>query len=264
MARQQIVTLTTDFGMQGPYVGAMKGVILGICPRAQIIDITHDVAAHDLLAASFVLAQFVPYYPPGTVHVVVVDPGVGTRRSILAAKYAQQIVIFPDNGVITMLERVLPLTEIRVCSNTRYIPAEVSGTFHGRDIMAPLAGRILNGLSISVLGPRPGTYKLFDLNEPRVEDNRLIGEVMQVDRFGNLMTNIPASMLRQVAGKPDAVKTICNDKDAGPLAHSYGFVGPGTPLVVFNSMDMLEVAVNQGRADEFFDASVGSPVVVIG
>jgi len=264
MARQQIATLTTDFGMQGPYVGAMKGVILQICPQAQIIDITHDIPSHDLLAAAFVLAQSLSYYPPGTVHVVVVDPGVGTDRAILAADYADQIVIFPDNGVITLVERLLPLKEIRVCCNTQYVPSEVSGTFHGRDIMAPLAGRILNGLSISVLGPRPGTYKLFDLPEPTAEEDRITGQVMQIDKFGNLMTNIPGPLLRQVAGRLDAVRTTCGDKDAGPLARSYGFVEPGTPLVVFNSMDMVEVAVNQGRADEFFDAEVGTQVVVIG
>jgi len=264
MARQHIATLTTDFGMQGPYVGAMKGVILQMCPRAQIVDITHDIPSHDLLAAAFVLAQSVPYYPPGTVHVVVVDPGVGTDRSILAATYADQTVIFPDNGVITLVERMLPLRDIRVCRNTRYVPAEVSGTFHGRDIMAPLAGRILNGLNISVLGPRPGTYKLFDLPEPTVEENRITGQVMQTDKFGNLMTNIPGTLLRQTAGRLDTVKTTCGDKDAGPLAKSYGFVEPGTPLVVFNSMDMVEIAVNQKRADEFFDAEVGTPVVIIG
>jgi len=262
MARPQIVTLMTDFGTAGPFVAAMKGVILRICPRAEIIDISHEIPAHDLLAGALVLARAVPHFPPNTVHIVVVDPGVGTNRAILVGKFGDQTVIFPDNGVISLLERALPLGDIRICRNLPQSPNYISNTFHGRDIMAPLAAQILNGLNISTLGPRPATYKLFELPNPTVEDNRITGQVMYVDRFGNLITNISGELARQVGGRLLNVTTICNGKNAGPLTTAYGFVEKNSPLVLFNSTDMIELAVNQGRAVDLLEAEVGSPVVM--
>jgi len=263
MARMQIATLLTDFGASGPFVAAMKGVILQVCPRAQIVDISHDIPPHDLLAGALVLARSVPHFPPDTVHVAVVDPGVGTNRAILVGRYGNQTVIFPDNGIISLVERTLPLRDIRLCRNVGNLPQFISSTFHGRDIMAPLAGQILNGLNISTLGPRPATYKLFDLPTPTVEENRITGQVMYVDRFGNLTTNISGELARQLGGRLEAVTTTCNDKNAGPLVKTYGFVEPDRPLVVFNSTDMIEIAVNQGRADELFEAEVGTPVIMV-
>ena len=263
MARPQIVTLLTDFGTAGPFVAAMKGVILRVCPRAQIIDISHEIPAHDLLAGALVLARSAPHFPPETVHVVVVDPGVGTNRAILAARYGDQTIIFPDNGVISLLERVLPLQDIRICSNLPQTPRYISNTFHGRDIMAPLTGQILNGLNIATLGPRPATYKQFELPGPTVEENRITGQVMYIDRFGNLITNISGELARHIGGRLLHVETACNDKDAGPLVAAYGFVDINSPLVLFNSTDMIEIAVNQGRASELCEAEVGSPVVMV-
>jgi hypothetical protein len=241
----------------------MKGMILQVCPRAQIIDISHDIPPHDLLAGAMVLARSVPYFPPGTVHVAVVDPGVGTNRAILVGKYGDQTVIFPDNGIISLVERTLPLQDIRLCRNIRNLPEYISSTFHGRDIMAPLAGQILNGLNISTLGPRPATYKLFELPTPTVEGNRITGQVMYVDRFGNLTTNISGELARHVGGRLLTVTTTCNDKNAGPLVKTYGSVEPDRPLVLFNSTDMIELAVNQNRADGIFQAEVGTPVTMV-
>jgi len=263
MARMQIATLLTDFGTAGPFVAAMKGVILQVCPRARIVDITHDIPPHDLLAGALVLARSIPHFPPGTVHVAVVDPGVGTNRAILVGRYGNQTVIFPDNGIISLVERTLPLRDIRLCRNLPNLPQFISSTFHGRDIMAPLAGEILNGLNVSALGPRPATYKLFDLPTPAVEDNRITGQVMYIDRFGNLTSNISGELARHVGGRMKTVNTTCNAKNAGPLVKTYGFVDIGQPLVVFNSTDMIEIAVNQGRADELFDAEVGTPVIMV-
>jgi len=263
MAKTHIVTLLTDFGTAGPFVAAMKGVILQACPRAKIIDISHEIPAHDLLAGALVLARSAPHFPDNTVHVVVVDPGVGTNRAILAGRYGQQIVIFPDNGIISLLEHVLPLQDIRVCSNLPKAPRYISNTFHGRDIMAPLAAQILNGLNPSTLGPRPTTYKLFELPNPTVEQNRITGQVMYIDRFGNLITNISGELARQVGGRVLNVTTTCNERSTGPVVSTYGFVDKGKPLILFNSTDMIEIAVNQGRAVDMFDAVVGSPVVMI-
>ena len=263
MARTQLVTLLTDFGTAGPFVAAMKGVILKVCPRAQIIDISHDIPAHDLLAGALVLARSAPYFPPNTVHLAVVDPGVGTKRAILAGRYGDQTLIFPDNGIISLVERVLPLKDIRICRNLPSTPGYVSNTFHGRDIMAPLAGHILNGLNIMTLGPRPATYKLFELPVPNVDGNRITGQIIYVDRFGNLTTNISGELARHVGGRLIGVTTTCNDKDAGAMVNAYAFADPGKPLVVFNSTDMIEIAVNQGRAEDYFKAKVGSPVVMV-
>lgn len=263
MARPQIATLLTDFGTAGPFAGAMKGAILKVCPRANIIDITHDIPPHDLLAGALVLARSVPHFPPGTVHVAVVDPGVGTRRVILAGKYGDQTVIFPDNGIISLLELALPLQDIRICQNMPAAPNFVSNTFHGRDIMAPLAGHFLNGLNIATLGPRPATYKHFELPAPAVENNVITGQVIYVDNFGNLTTNISGELARHVGGRLQNVTTTCNGKDAGPVMSTYGLVEHDKSLVVFNSNDMIEIAVNQGRADKRFNAEFGTPVVMV-
>ena len=241
----------------------MKGVILQVCPRANIIDISHDIPAYDLLAGAMVLARSAPHFPPGTVHLVVVDPGVGTDRAILAGRYGGHTVIFPDNGIISLLELVMPLQDIRICRNLPANPKFISNTFHGRDIMAPLAGHVLNGLDIETLGPRPATYKLFELPAPIVHNNTITGQIIYVDRFGNLTTNISGEIARQVGGRLLHVKTTCNEKDAGAMMVSYAFAEPGAPLVVFNSTDMIEIAINQGRAADYFDAKVGSPVTMV-
>ncbi|MCP4376487.1 MAG: SAM-dependent chlorinase/fluorinase [bacterium] len=263
MAKAPIVTLMTDFGTAGPFVAAMKGAILRSCPRAQIVDISHEIPPHDLLNGALVLARSIPHFPAETVHLAVVDPGVGTNRAILAARYGHQKVIFPDNGITSLLERVLPLQDIRICRNLPDLPGFISNTFHGRDIMAPLAGAILNGLNISTLGPRPATYKLFELPNPSVDGHCITGQVMYVDQFGNLATNISGELARQIGGNLRTVTTTCGVQNAGPLLSTYAMVEIGKPLVVFNSTDMVEIAVNQGRANELFNAEVGTPVTMV-
>ena len=265
MARQlPLVTLLTDFGTRGPYVAAMKGAILRICPRAQVVDISHEIPAHDVVTAAFVLAQAAPQFPPQTLHVVVVDPGVGTDRTILAARLAEQHFLMPDNGAITMVQETMPLLALHACRNTRYVPDRASATFHGRDIFAPVAGHILNGLNIADLGPRPDTYRLFDLPEPGAGENQITGEVIYVDHFGNLVTNIPESLVAGTFSDPTSLTASCNGHQVGAMAGAYAFVDMGEGLAIFNSMGLVELAVNQGRADEFFEARVGAAVKLSG
>lgn len=265
MPRQMIATLLTDFGTRDPYAAAMKGVLLGVCPDARIIDISHDVEPHDIQGAAFVLAQAAPCFPPGTVHVVVVDPGVGTSREILAARLGGQYFVFPDNGVITFVQEVLPMEEIAIVRDRRFFRTDApSATFHGRDILAPVAGHILRGLDIRRLGQRPQTYKLLDLPAVREEPDELLGEVRYVDRFGNLVTNITAAMIRRRWDAPERSRVRCGQRDIGPLRGAYAAGEAGEPLAVVNSMGLLEIAVREGRAADVLQAGLRTAVRVVG
>lgn len=264
MAKQPLVTLLTDFGASDPYVAAMKGVILSQCPRARLVDISHQVPPHDILAGAMVLAEAAPYFPPETVHVVVVDPGVGTDRRILAGKFGGQRFLFPDNGVISVVAETMPLEDLVVVRNTDFFqPGGPSRTFQGRDVFAPLAAQLLNGLDVRRLGPQPDTYKLLELPVPRQGDDGIIGEIMYVDHFGNLISNITRRDVESLWDDPAVVRVDCNGRRIGPLHGTYGFVEAGGLLALFNSMNRLEVAVNQGRACDVLGATKGAEVRVV-
>jgi len=264
VAKIKIITLTTDFGRADPYVGAMKGVILSMCPAARIVDISHDVRPQDVLAGAFVLAEAAPYFPEGTLHVVVVDPSVGTDRGILAARFDKQVFLFPDNGVITLVAQRMPLTGIFSVRNTRYLPPVApSRTFHGRDIFAPVAAHLLNGLDIAKLGPQPDAYKLFDIPPVEQRENEIVGEVIYVDRFGNLISNIHESVVRGRYAALERMRVFCGGQDVGPLQGAYAFVDPGQPLALFNSMGYVEVAVNRRSAREVLGQDLGAEVRIL-
>ncbi len=264
MAKQRVITLLTDFGWAGPYVSEMKGVILSMLPQVALVDITHNISPGDVLAGAFVLRQVVPHFPPGTVHCVVVDPGVGTQRRILAGRYAAQVVLFPDNGVISLVNEGLPLEEIVVVGDERYFLGEGTlSTFQGRDVIAPVAARVCAGLPLRALGASPQTFKVLELPKPRVdEDGALVGEVLYVDDFGNLISNIPARLLGESFGQLLDLEVSCNGRRVGAVQPAYGFVAPGLPLALINSMNMLEVAVNRGRACDEFQTGSGAKVRV--
>ena len=275
MAEAHLVTLLTDFGTSSPYVAAMKGVILRACATAQIVDLCHHVPAHDVLAGAFILGQAAPYFPPETLHVVVVDPGVGTDRAILAGRFGGQTFCFPDNGVITLIAEAMPLEEIACVQEAAGIaasqepagsalpaaaPQGVSPTFHGRDIFAPLAGRLLNGQPIGELGPPPQTYKLLEIPRPRQVGEGIVGQVIFVDGFGNLVSNIPAGLIDERGLQAEDAEVYCGATPVGRIRLTYGSVPVGRPLAVANSMGLVEIAVNQGRACEAFSAGVGAQV----
>jgi hypothetical protein len=262
MAKRRLMTLLTDFGTRDPYVAAMKGVVLQGCPAAEFVDISHDVPPHDVLAAALILGHSAPFFPPDTLHVVVVDPEVGTRRWILAGRFGGQTFLFPDNGVISVVSAKMPLEALAIVRSTQHLPGlRPSATFHGRDIFAPVAAMILNGLDIHRLGPPPDTYKLLDIPVPSRHGEGVTGQVIYVDRFGNLISNIPERIVRE-RFDPDLVRVTCAGRDVGALHVSYGFVPKGAPLALLNSMGLVEVAVNQGRACETFNAGVGAEVTI--
>lgn len=262
MAGHGIVTLLTDFGTRGPYVAAMKGALLRHCPAARIVDICHDIDAHDVLQASFVLAQAAGHFPAGTLHVVVVDPGVGTDREIIAATFGSQTYLFPDNGVITMVAETQPLRAMAAARDRKYFPPEsaISSTFHGRDLFAPLAGHLVRGASVTDLGPTPQSYKLIDASKPHYHDDEIVGSIVYVDRFGNLISNITARAMAQRWPDHNDVEVLCDGRTVGPPRATYGQAGRGQLLALVNSMGLVEVAANAARACDVLAAGVGSEV----
>jgi len=265
MAKSLLVTLLTDFGTQDPYVAAMKGTILSIYPGAQIVDLCHEVPAHNILAAAFILAECAPTFPADTLHVVVVDPGVGTRRTILFGQFGAHQYLFPDNGIITFIAQRHPLRALVTVRNVDFVPPQdVSATFHGRDLFAPVAAHLLKGLDFHRLGPQPQSYKLIEIPQPRMHEGALLGEVIYIDRFGNLVTNIPADTVRTHWPSLDRLRVSCTGRDVGAVQGTYGLAKEGELLALFNSMGLLEVAVNQGRACDELNARLGTEVRVVG
>lgn len=263
MAKQTIVTLLTDFGTQDGYVASMKAVLLSMAPAVRVVDITHEIRLNDILGASFVLNQVVDYFPAGTIHVAVVDPGVGTDRRILAARYSGQTVIAPDNGLVTLVDQRLGLEAIVSVRNERYfLTSRVGRTFDGRDIMIPVAAALATGTRLNQLGPPPDTYKLLDLPAPRVEDSTIIGHIVHIDRFGNCVTNIRRQMIEQVVHSTARAEIFIGPRSIGPLRGAFAHVSEGEPLALLDSIDMLEIAVNCGRASDLLHLRVGDEIQV--
>jgi S-adenosylmethionine hydrolase len=253
-----LVTLLTDFGTRDGYVGAMKGMMLSIEPSVRCIDITHDITPHRVDEAAFVVSTSGPSFPSGTVHVVVVDPGVGSSRRPLAAYAQDQYFIAPDNGVLTdILVGYRP--EVRTIDNPAYIADSVSSTFHGRDIFAPVAAHLVHGISFDELGPIIDNW--HRLERPRVRKargGRLVGKVVHVDRFGNIVTNLrPKDVTLLAEGK--AVLRI-GGITIHRLSTSYSDVMVGEILGLFGSSGRLEISVNKGRANDILQEGVGSKV----
>lgn len=255
------VTLTTDFGTAGPYVGAMKGVILSHCPDVQLVDITHDIPPQNIRLGALILADATPYFPPGTIHIAVVDPGVGTERALVYAEIGSQRYLAPDNGLLTLVYRRGPVGRIfRLTEKTLWRP-EVSHTFHGRDILAPVAGRLAAGLNPTSLGPPMNSLRLLDWPEPVWEEGQLRGQVVAVDNFGNLITNIDKQHLSGVQLGPRTEVSIANKVILG-ISRTYGDHPPGRLIALFGSAGRLEVAIVCGNAARTLNVAVDTPVIL--
>jgi hypothetical protein len=253
-----IITLTTDFGEGSSYVAAMKGVILDINAAARIVDLSHQIPPQDLRYTAFFLASAIPYFPFGAIHVVVVDPGVGTERAILHVEVNGHRLLVPDNGCWTTLAcepapRVIRLTE------PRYWREPVSATFHGRDVCAPVAGHLSLGLDPAKLGSVANDWVRLSLPSPRREANSVYGEVLFVDRFGNLITNIPAAQLPPPT-QPFGVQI--GNVEVTRRVQSYGQAEPAALVALVSSAGLLEIAINQGNAADRLAIGVGAPVRV--
>ncbi|MGA2255867.1 MAG: SAM-dependent chlorinase/fluorinase [Thermoguttaceae bacterium] len=256
-----IITLTTDFGTGSPYVATMKGVILSLNPAVMIVDISHAVGAQDVARGALVLEDTTPWFPDGTIHVAVVDPGVGTARSILYARIGSQQYIAPDNGLLgRLMARAKPSMVLRL-TEQEYWLAEVSHTFHGRDIMAPVAARLSLGLDPRRLGPAAGQLDQLDLPLPQVVEEKVRGEVISIDSFGNLITNIAYDLL---AGKPNDSRAcvVCGIYETFGIYHTYGEQAPGMLVALIGSAGRLELAIVGDNAAARMGVSIGTPVVV--
>lgn len=257
----RVITLLTDFGTQDAYVGIMKGVILCINPAARIVDLTHAVRPQDVRTAALVLRRAVPFFPPDTIHVVVVDPGVGSARRPLLIETEHGMLLGPDNGVLAPAASVLQRRVIRDIQNEHYFRHPVSHTFHGRDIFAPVAAHLARGVAAADLGPAVDAMVELALPTPRCTPTAVAGEVVLVDRFGNLITNLDADTLARFPAQEVSV-SIGGSRVAG-LVSAYAAVGEGMPLAIVGSWDVLEIAVRNGSAAEMFAAGPGTPVSVV-
>ncbi len=260
MARP-IVALLTDFGTTDHYVGAMKGVVLGICPEAAVVDISHDVPAHDVLTAGLELAAAYRYFPAGTVFLVVVDPGVGSSRRGLAAEAGDYRFVAPDNGVLTAVFQETPPKRVVELTERRYARPTVSRTFEGRDRFAPGAAWLAKGVQLPALGRPLTDYSSIGIPTPETSDGRIAGEVLRVDAFGNLITNIGRRAF-DVLCRGGAIRIEVGGEDIGRLVETYADIGPDEVCALFGSTDCLEFAANSASAAVRLSVERGARVIV--
>ena len=251
-----LVTLTTDFGLSDQYVGVMKGVILGICPRAQIVDISHNVKPFQIAEAAYVIAQAYREFPRKTVHVVVVDPGVGTSRRPLLMEAAEQYFVAPDNGALAMVY-AREKCKVRVISNHKYFRQPVSATFHGRDIFAPVAAHVAAGERPSRMGRIIEDYVRSGFERPqRTGEQTWTGQVLHIDRFGNIVTNFRATDFPALKN----FSLILGSHQVRVLARNYAQCGAGELFAIEGSSGYLEISVNQGSVAERIGCQSGAVV----
>jgi hypothetical protein len=266
LARTSIITLTTDFGLNDHFVGAMKGVILDLAPDAQIIDINHSVQAFDVLDGALTISQAYSYYPSGTVHMVIVDPGVGTaRRPILLTGDRHQFVA-PDNGVLSLIYDREERLSVRHITAEHYFLQPRSSTFHARDIFSPVAAYLAKGVDPDRFGDEITDYVRFNAPRPKPVDERTLrGVVLKVDRFGNLITNItPLDLPALFEPTVPAFKiTVGSKGQANRMCTSYAEGTPGEVFGILGSMGYLELAANRGSAFQLVGAGKGSEVNVV-
>ena len=262
-----VITLTTDFGLVDEYVGVMKGVMLSIHPQADIVDISHEIAPQNIHQAAFMLASAYPYFSAGTIHVVVVDPGVGTHRRIVCLQKKGYRFLAPDNGVLTRVLDQGPVDSAWWVENPAYWMDDVSQTFHGRDIFAPVAAHLSKGLESHHLGRELDPTTLIRLPDmvPGINENGDIkGCIVTVDRFGNLITNIDAKLISEMNTghkSKNLILEVAGQSISG-LSLNYDAQREGHPLVLVNSRGYLEIAVNKGSATDIFKVGMGEPVKV--
>lgn len=256
-----IITLTTDFGTSDHLVGTMKGVILNINPAARIVDLNHHVTPFDVLDGALSIANAYRYFPPRTIHVVIVDPGVGTSRRPLLVSGEKQYFIAPDNGVLSMIfESESCLT--RHITSEHYFLNPVSPTFHGRDIFAPTAAWLSKTFQIEAFGEEISDPMRFSVPKAKPAGQAVKGIVLRVDAFGNLMTNLKAEDVPATVVESGAIKISVGGKEIRKFVQTFGLGTPGEPIAIFGSAGYLEIAVNRGSAARTLGANRGAEVTL--
>lgn len=256
-----LITLLTDFGPKDEYAACLKGVILGINPAVTLVDLTHEVPPQDIRVGAFILAAAAPFFPPGTIHLAVVDPGVGTGRRGLAARARGQFWVGPDNGLFHLIFSGQTDFDMVCLENTAYFLPQVSATFHGRDIFAPVAAHLSLGVALERLGSALTDPVRLPWPEPVFATDLVLGEIIQIDAFGNLVSNIEAdSLLSWLAGKRFRLRV--GSVTLTGLHHTYGEAAPGELLALVGSRGYLEIACARGNAARQLHGKVGLPLEI--
>ena len=265
MANRPLITLTTDFGLNDHFVGTMKGVILDIVPEAEIVDICHAVQAFDVLDGALAIAQAYSYFPNGTVHLVVVDPGVGTARRPILLSTGRHYFVAPDNGVLSLVygreERLL----VRHINAEHYYRQPVSTTFHARDIFAPVTAYLAKGVEAAKFGEEISDFVRFNAPKPKpVDAQTLRGVVLKVDRFGNMVTNFtPQDVPALFQAEPPAFKILVGKREISEIRSNYAEGAPNAVFGILGSMGYLEIAANRAAAAQIIGVGKGSEVNIV-
>jgi len=260
-----IITLTTDFGLSDPYVAMMKGVILSINPSARLVDVTHQIGTGSISQAALLIRETFPYFPEGTVHLTVVDPGVGSDRRLIALQAGAHFFVGPDNGLFWPVFQDFGGAKAVHLTQPRYFLPSITRTFHGREIFAPVAAHLSLGLSLESLGPSIHDLAKLTVPQPFVKEGVLCGQIIRVDNFGNLVTNIPSrDLLNFLESGPLRIKA--GKLVIRKLSRIYADCEEGEPLALINSSNLLEIAVNLGRASEYIglrNGEIGGSLVEV-
>jgi hypothetical protein len=259
-----IITLLSDFGTRDPYVGSMKGVIISICRKARIVDITHNIDKFGVSHGAYVLASIIPYFPTGTIHVCIVDPGVGTKRKALIVRTKRSYLIGPDNGVLMLAasrEGIETLIEI---TNSKYMLDEVSSTFHGRDIFGAVAAHLANGVPVLEFGRETNEFIQSSFSKPILTARKLWGEIIHLDDFGNIVTNITLADMSKLGISLGTRVRIEIEQAAHEMRFgmTYEDVAEGQPVALVGSTGLLEISINSGNAASSFKARKSSQVTI--
>ncbi|MDR4505590.1 MAG: SAM-dependent chlorinase/fluorinase [Candidatus Scalindua sp.] len=260
---QPTITLITDFGLQDGYVGVMKGIITGINPSANIIDISNMIENQNIFQAAYILNSSYKYFPKGTIHIVVVDPGVGSERKILCLKTDDYLFLAPDNGALSFVTTDTKSFSFTSVTNKEFFLTEPSNTFHGRDIFAPVAAYLSKGTNHQKLGEKIDKIRKIDLPKPiRSPGGTLTGEVIYVDHFGNLITNITSKIINRMQVKSQKLSIIAGEKRIDKISTSYTDVKEKEVLAIIGSTGFLEISVNQGNAENILALQKGDKLIL--
>ena len=260
-APSRIITLMTDFGTSDHYVGVMKGVILDINPQVQIVDITHTIPPQDIHGAAFLVDSAYRYFPTGSIHVIVVDPGVGSERRAIVCQTETAYFVCPDNGILTHILNSEKHVHAVAVENSAYFLPQVSNTFHGRDIFAPVAAHLSRGIPIDKLGSPVAQPVQLPIPQPQVTDRAIIGHIIWIDSFGNLVTNISHEVLGSLEGR-DRVVIHAGRAEIDRLNRSYAESAVGEALAIVGSFNRLEISINQGNAAQTLGLKRGDTITI--
>ena len=266
----KLITLTTDFGLRDQYVGAMKGALLKVNPGARIIDISHMIGAQDTLGAAFILQEAYCWFPDASVHVAVIDPGVGGERAPIIIETKRYTFVGPDNGIFSLALQGEEIVRVIRITEREYFPGPVSSTFHGRDIFAPVAGHLSLGVEAELMGEpiQIDGIKKITLPEPLLEEDSITGEVIRIDNFGNLITNIPGNLIDTAfafdafPGRDQLIVRVKEREIRGILDTYVQSAGRGALCVVTGSTGLIEIALNMGSAADELRSEIGDKVTV--